>query len=277
MEFVNETARARPASPLAPFVDAYLGYRQRGVPPALHRGLPSPYLTVIFTLDEPLEIAQHVDPRQTPGTFDALVGGLHTTPALIKHDGAQSGIQLRLSPLGARALLGVPAGELASLDVHGSDLLGPLAGMVHERLRGAVSWPDRFAVLDEMLAPHLQSTAPVPDEVTYAWQRLTRSGGNVPVAQLAGETGWSSRHLANQMRAECGLTPKAAARVIRFHRARAMLQAGRSGAGVAAACGYYDQPHLVNEFRALAGCTPSRWLADEFANLQASRDLVQAG
>jgi len=62
------------------------------------------------TLDDPLTVSEHPDPRQGPGQYVSLVGGLHTTPALITHEGRQSGIQLALSPLGARALLGLPAG-----------------------------------------------------------------------------------------------------------------------------------------------------------------------
>ncbi len=89
----------------------YTGYRQRGVPPARHRGLPSPFLTLIFTLDEPLVLLAHPDPRQAPGDFAALLGGLHSAPALVSHDGAQSGIQVALRSFGARALLGLPAGE----------------------------------------------------------------------------------------------------------------------------------------------------------------------
>src|ERR1700741_4153733 len=107
---VDEHHRGIPAEPLRPYVAGYTGYRQRGVPPARHRGLPSPYLTLIFALDEPLTIEAHPDPGQPPG-------GLHWAPALIPHAGAQSGIQVALRPLGARALLGLPAGELAGLDV----------------------------------------------------------------------------------------------------------------------------------------------------------------
>src|SRR6201996_8141392 len=102
---VDEHHRGIPAEPLRPYVAVYTGYRQRGVPPARHRGLPSPYLTLIFTLDEPLSIEAHPDPGQPPGEFRALLGGLHSAPALIRHDGAQSGLQLALRPPGVRALL----------------------------------------------------------------------------------------------------------------------------------------------------------------------------
>src|SRR6202451_4841793 len=104
-ETTGSAGRGPPAAPLRRYVPHYTGYRQRGVPPARHRGLPSPFLTLIFTLDEPLVMLAHPDSRQPPGDFGALLGGLHSAPALITHDGAQSGLQVALRPLGARALL----------------------------------------------------------------------------------------------------------------------------------------------------------------------------
>jgi AraC-like DNA-binding protein len=273
----DESVWAVPAPALRPFIAGYTGYRQAGVAPARHRGLPSPYLTVIFTLDDPLTVAGHPDPRQPPGSYDTLVGGLHTAPALITHPGQQSGVQLLVSPLGARALLRLPAGELASLDVEGPAVLGPFARQIGERLRAAADWPQRFAVLDRMLTARLAAPAgtgvscEVSVEISLAWHRLLASGGSCPVSALAGETGWSDRHLRARFRAETGLTPKAAARVIRFDQTRRLLQrlaaAGPERpalAGVAADRGYYDQAHLAREFRDLAGCPPSAWLAEEF-------------
>jgi AraC-like DNA-binding protein len=280
---VDESVRGVPAPALRPFVAWYSGYRQAGVPPALHRGLPSPYLTVIFTLDDPLVIARHVDPRLPPGSYRALVGGLHTSPALITHDGRQSGVQLQLSPLGARALLGMPAGELAGIDVDGPDVLGAVADKIVERMREEPDWPGRFAVIDRMLGARLNGDPPaVSPEVGQAWRLLLASGGSSNVSALAAETGWSDRHLRSRFRAETGLTPKAAARVIRFDRARRRLQAqATSGqqpslASLAADHGYYDQAHLAREFRELAGCPPSVWVASEFAEL-APQAVIEGG
>ncbi len=276
---VNESAWGAPAEGLRGFVDTYVGFRQVGAEPARHRGLPSPSLTLIFTLDEPLVLVAHPDPAQLPGTFETILGGLHTSPAIITHDGRQSGIQLGLSPLGAKALLGVPAGELAQRDMPADDVLGPLAREIQDRLRCAASWNERFAILDRALLARLaraDEDAGVSTEVSYAWRHLLRTGGTASVRALAAETGWSDRHLRARFRAETGLAPKAAARIIRFDRARrAIDRRARAGqplglADVAASCGYFDQAHLNREFGMIAGCSPTRWLAEEFRNIQAT-------
>jgi AraC-like DNA-binding protein len=291
---LSESARAAPAAPLRGLIGWYSGYRQDGVPPARHRGLPSPYLTLIITLDDPLTVARHPSPADRPGDYRTLLGGLHTTPALITHPGRQSGVQVQLSPLGARAQLGLPAGELAGRDLAADDVLGRVAGELHERMRTAADWPARFAILDQLLLDRADLDQQVTPDIAEAWRRLLRSGGRVRAAELASQVGWSPRYLQRRLLAETGLTPKAAARVTRFDRARRILQrqavaagAGAAGAGaagggaptladVAAGCGYYDQAHLAREFRALAGCPPAAWLADEFRNVQSS-DLEPGG
>jgi AraC-like DNA-binding protein len=267
-EAVWEAVAARPAGPLRAVVAEHHGYRQRGMPPTRHLGLPSPWLTLIFTLDEPLHVARHPDPQQAPALYGALLGGLHTTPAVIAHDGAQSGVQLQLDPLGTRALLGLPAGELAGLDLPATDLLGRLGADLPEQLQAAGSWAARFRLLDDRLGRLVDpDRTPPPPEVRRAWRVLRASGGTARIADVAREVGWSERHLAARFRTEIGLTPKAAARVIRFDRARRMVL-GTPAAAVAATCGYADQAHLVREFVAFTGLGPRAWLAAEVGNLQ---------
>ena len=268
LEPVSEAVVARPTGPLRAVVAEHHGYRQRGMPPSRHIGLPSPYLTLIFTLHEPLRVVRHVDPEQRPGEYRTLLGGLHTSPAVLEHGGAQSGIQLSLSPLGVRALLGVPAGELSNLDVAVGDLLGRRGDDLQEAVRAASTWGERFRLLDEGLGRRLDLDRRPPDEVRWAWRLLCASGGRARIADIAAEVGWSERHLAARFRTEIGLTPKSAGRVIRFHRARHLVPY-RSGADVAAICGYADQSHLVRDFVAFSGLTPSAWLAAEVGNLQA--------
>ena len=280
-----ESVRRLPDHRLFGLVGWYSGYAQAGIPPARHRGLPSPWLTFILTLDDPLEIAVHPDRRQPAGSYEMLVGGLHTRPALIVHHGRQSGVQVALHPLGTRVLLGCPAGALGGGDFSADEVLGRAARELRERLGEAATWEGRLAALDEGLLDLVRRRSATtrvvepPDPVAGAWQAIVAKGGRITVEKVASEVGWSDRQLRKRFKAETGLTPKEACRVVRFDRARRTL-AGRlmSGgsfglASVAAECGYADQGHLSREFAALAGCPPGRWAVEEFRNIQAGAHL----
>jgi len=267
-----QSAAARPRPALRPLVSGYTGYRIEGASPGVHRGLPSRDLTFIVTLEGTVDLAVMPDPRQSPASFTALAGGLHSTPALIRHDGHQHGIQAGLTPLGARTLLGVPAGELATTVLDLEVLLGPVTGELVERLRAATCWTDRFLELDAVLARVARDRGEPAPELGWAWHRLSTSRGGIEVGALAGEVGWSRRHLGERFRREFGLTPKEAARVMRFEAACRLLRApGRpSLTDVAARCGFYDQAHLTREWREFAGCPPSKWIAEELPSVQDS-------
>lgn len=251
----------RPSARLAAAVARCVGYCYEGFPAGTHLGLPSRHLTVVLSLG---------DPTRTSGpygsaTLTALAGGLHTRPVHIAHDGDLAGVQLDLTPEGARALFGLPAAELGSAVLPLGDLIGSRAGELAERLAEAPAWPARFAVVEDVLSRGVGRPPGPPPEVGYAWRRLAETDGAVRIGDLAREVGWSRRHLSERFAAEYGLRPKEAARVMRFERSKRLLkEPGRpSLAAVAAASGYYDQAHLAREWNDLAGCPPSAWLAGE--------------
>ena len=257
----------RPAVALRPYVSAYTGYRQEAGPPSTHQGVASPHLTLLFCLDGKVELIANADRSKPPGTFASLVGGLHAGPAEIAQGDPQTGIQLRLTWRGARALLGLPAGELAGDTVDLGALLGHRAAGLLDRLATADRWTERFALLDAeltALAARGRGDRAVRPEVGYAWDRLEETGGTLRIEELAREVGWSRRHLGEKFREETGLSPKSAARVMRFEQACDRLLASRrpSLAQVAADAGYVDQAHLSRDFRELAGSTATAWLAE---------------
>lgn len=215
-EAVVEMVSGTPAPPLRAFIGSYVGYRQERVTQRLHRGLPSRHLTIVLSLDRPLDIAAMPDPATTPGSFWALVGGLHAAPVMIQHDGNQHGVHIELTPLGTRALLGLPAGALASTVVDLTGLLGRRAVELTDRLHAGRTWTERFRIIDDVLIRAASEPREPPAEVSQAWRLLLDRAGMVEVAALAGEVGWSRRHLTERFRSELGLSPKVAALVLRF-------------------------------------------------------------
>lgn len=255
----------RPAPALATWIERYLGYGMSGFPGGVHRGLPSRHMTLIVSIGDPIDVIAQTDPGQSPARYRAAAGGLQVAPALIAHDGSQEGVAIELTPLGCRALLGMPAGALWNTSAELADVVGPAGAELWERLQGPATWEDRFRVCDLVLGRLLREDQLDPS-LGRAWGLLQASWGAMPVEQLARAVGWSRHHLARRFATEFGLAPKPAARVLRFDRARRMLQvaAGRSSiASVAARCGYADQAHLTREFAELAGCPPTRLLAEE--------------
>lgn len=282
-ETVLERCESRPAPALRHAIRRYVATDLTGLAPGTHQGVPSRYVTIVVGVGSPIDIATMPDPRQAPEAFDALVGGLHTAPATIRYGTRIRCIRVELTPLGAHSVLGVPAGALAERVTSMRDVLGRDGDELVERLHGAASWPARFGVLDEILARRLADQPAVPAEVAevaWAWRVLLARGGAVRIGDLAAHVGWGRRHLGERFRVELGLTPKAAARVLRFELALGLVE--RSGvrglADVAAACGYVDQAHLTREWRALAGLPPAAWLAaEELPNVQDTEPVSGAG
>lgn len=259
LAFVSVTWAVRQPHPVVrPLVTRYVGYAQDDVTLAVHRGLPSRHVTLVISLAGPVRMAGQ--------SLQALVGGLHTRAVLIRQDTVQEGVQLELDPLGVRTLFGVTAAELSG---EVADLAAFGLGSLPERLRELPTWERRFALLDTVLAARAVEPVVPPPELGEAWRRMRGADGRVRVADLAEQVGWSRRHLGARFRAELGLAPKQVARVLRFERAARLLRHGHADlAALAVECGFYDQAHLTNEWRALAGCSPGRWIAEELPFLQ---------
>jgi len=188
------------------------------------------------------------------GLSRSPVFGLRDRPFTAEEAGRSEGIAIGLAPHAAHALLG-PLRELRNTAVGLADLLGADAARLTEQVAGARTWDARFRLLDRLLAPRL-AAGPAPDPaVRHAWRRLAETGGRLRVGALADEIGWTRQHLATRFRDQLGLPPKAAARVLRLHRAATLLPSTPS-AQVAAECGYTDQPHLNRDFRTITGTTP---------------------
>ena len=128
---------------LTPYVRSAVAYDVDLGGPGVHRGLPSTGMTFVLPVGEPLDVGWADDPesRERPGgrACPACTRG----PAEIHHDGHQTGIQLELTPAGARALLGVPAAALSGEIVELGDVV-PALSTLPERLADTDDWSARM-------------------------------------------------------------------------------------------------------------------------------------
>jgi AraC-like DNA-binding protein len=233
---------------------------------ARHRSLPNGELWAMFNLGPPQRLVgrrgkdcavvyrrAHVSGLQDAAlTFESVAG--HPRVACI-----------RFLPRGAWSFFGgLPLHMLANDVFDLEAVLGPHAGLagLEDRMATCPHLGAALAVLERWLVARIADGPAVHPVAGRALERLSATGGEVPVGRLARELDVSARYLNALFQREVGASPKTVARVVRLGR---VLDALSGGGGdfvrVALDCGYYDQAHLNREFRALTGLTPTEYLA----------------
>lgn len=255
-----------PAPELRPFVALYSGYCEFERRFGAHLQTASSLIPLILNLGPPYRID---GPLARGARHESFIAGLHDAPTLVASDGPQHSLQIDLTPPGARRLLGLPMAELANRVVALGDILGAeTAELLIERLAATPGWEARFVILDTMLQTRLASAPEIPPGVLLAWNRLQQTAGNIAIRELAGELGWSNKHLIARFREHIGVPPKTVARILRFERAAGLLRDGDAClATVAHRAGYYDQAHLHRDLRQFAGMTPAAFLRRRVENM----------
>jgi AraC-like DNA-binding protein len=256
-----EIATRRPAVSLRPYIRDFCGYAERGAPGLVRRTeFPGPQVVVIFDFGPPIAVLDNRAghrPCRYPGGF---VAGLDDRYTFTEHQGFQHGLQLNLTPLGARLFFDLPMSEIAGRVVHLTDLLPREHHDITEHLESLPDWDTRFDLIETLVANRLTRARALNPAVAWAYAEIQRAAGAVEMRRLARDLGYSPTHLITLFRDQIGLPPKLVARITRFERLiRHLKTAPRTNwADLAAEFGYYDQAHLVRDMHQFAGMTPTQ-------------------
>jgi AraC-like DNA-binding protein len=201
--------------------------------------------------------------KDAPRFPPEVLAGAHDTVWVAAGPCSPTYLELRLAPLGAYRLLGMPMDALTGQLVDLTDVLGTGSRRMAEQLRDTPSWQQRFGLLDAYLLRCAQDGPDPAPEVVWAWRRLTATGGTLPIRRLAGEVGWSHKHLITRFKQQVGLAPKTAARLVRFDVVWRRLAAHPPARwdALAADSGHADQAHMIRDFHQFTGATPTAFLA----------------
>lgn len=252
-----EMVRRKPAVSLAGIVTDICGYRE--ILPGHFRIIEYASLTVPLVISFAEAFA--IGLGRTPGDNDryaSFAAGLYAGPVMIESFGGACCVQVNFTPLGARQFFGLPMSEMRDRMIGLDDALGFDGIALRERLGEAPDWDARFDIAEGFITGRLAEAHTPSTEIAWAYRTVVESGGRTRIAALAGEIGWSRKHLAAKFTDAIGIGPKTLSRIVRFNRALSLSRRQDDDwAGIAADCGYADQAHLVREFRQLAGETPA--------------------
>ncbi|WP_394833761.1 AraC family transcriptional regulator [Pendulispora rubella] len=247
-----------PTRPLAPYVECFWTKRvDVSRTRVRQRVLPDGCMDILFYLD--------ADRRP-----EGLVVGTMTRALLLVDESAAGDrvAAVRFRPGGAVAFLATPAHELTDMNIALDEVWRDTEGL-GERLRTAASPAACVAELERELLLRLVNARPLDPLIGAAVGALRRvHDGPLRIGELARTLGVSRQHLAQKFKVHVGIGPKEFERVVRMTRlTERLLAPARAGqrtttAELAYDLGYYDQAHMIHEFKALTGLTPREYAAD---------------
>jgi len=215
-------------------------------------------MELTFNLADPVEISRaDADGKQVTRTF---ISGPMTRPMKLRADGRLHIMGVCFRPGGAYAFFSYPAHEMTNGLSDVQELWGA-KGREFEQwfFETCPASRDRVDYLDRYFLHRLSRNGAYDPCVTSAIQVIESRKGMISVDYLAKETGVSSRHLERKFKERVGLSPKQMCRSLRFKHVISSKARNPRGSWTAAAldCGYYDQAHMINDFKHYTGVSPS--------------------
>ncbi|MPY90761.1 MAG: helix-turn-helix domain-containing protein [Luteitalea sp.] len=252
-----------PRPPLTELVDLFWLVDSHEVPHEKERVLPNGCMQIILSLRDN---GFRVYDRAHHGHESRLSGSILTGPSsefsIINTADVISTIGVCFKPGGARPLFGLRADEMYDQDADLDTLWGASAtSELRERILAADSPDAKFRVLEDILLARACWEQVRHPAVAFALRAFDRIPHTRTIGDVTTQVGLSRRRLIELFRETIGLTPKRFCRLRRFQEVLGLVCRGQpvDWAEIASACGYFDQAHLIHDFRAFSGLTPSEY------------------
>jgi AraC-like DNA-binding protein len=214
-----------------------------------------------FQFRDPYWIPSFSDDSENPCSPITVIGPISSRRVRLIVRGNVSALAVIFEPAGFHRLFGVPAAPLAERGTEGHSVLGPDVSRLYERMGNAPSFVRRVSMLNAFFLDRLRRS---PDQsgLLHGFRPLLEGRSHAGVAQIARHVGMSTRQFERKSLEYFGLSPSMLNRIARFQRALLLGSSpNMSWLEVAHAADYYDQMHMVRDFRAFAGGPPTRAFA----------------
>lgn len=246
----------KPAFPLSQYVELIWRGTNSGALLSRQRVYPDGAMALVIHLKKPT-LSFFVD-DESQSIRVPLLAGPYSRPFHVDPSQSTEVIGILFRPGVARMFFPVAAHELHNTDIALSELH---PGEADRLLNDVCSRTDehfQFLVLERYLTRKLTNAAPIHPAVRFAVEQLSREGAVGSIRRIQLDTGLSHTRFIQLFRENVGLTPKLFCRVRRFQTLLDRIGKGRpvNWAELAVDCGYFDQAHLIRDFRAFAGITP---------------------
>jgi AraC-like DNA-binding protein len=195
-----------------------------------------------------------IDPRIN------ILGTQTRSPGWFCFTGSVLDFGIFLKPFASWQLFRIPPAELADQKFEARVVFGPWISELWLKLAECETFSERVRLATETLFPFAEHATPQTRTMTAA-ESLLQAGSGMRIEQLARDSCMGVRTFEREFVGETGISPKLFARLRRFQMALDRKRSpGNRWLDVAHELGYFDQMHMVKDFREFGGRAPGRLL-----------------
>ena len=268
-----------PTIELWPFIQFYIQVKRSRWDPLVILPIPARASPMIeFVFGDRFKFCDWGSQNEETVPAASLVGILTRPHVTLLHQGTFQSFIVMFQAHGLTDLFGVPASEVANHTYDADAVLGKPIRELEERLGNCETFQQRGSVANHFFAERLKHVQAV-DRMAFAANQILNSSGKLPSADLARQAGVGVRQFQREFYARFGVSPKLFSRIVRFQNAldTKARSSTKSWTDVAHELGYYDQMHMVHEFREFTGESPTEILCQMELLYRAQIDAVRAG
>lgn len=248
----------KPSPVLAPYIRHYWILQDDAVNPVSERTLPIGCIQLVFHKGKQLLFQN--ESKLQPQTF---ICGQSMGFYDVMSTGRIEMITVVFQPYAAKAFLHIPGYLLRGLNVAADEVEDRELSDLSKRVGDTVDNGACIHLIEQFLLRRLCSFS------DYNLKRMTAVLHKIDetpclsIAQLSDIACLGNKQFGRVFADFVGATPKEFLRIVRMQRALAMLQqeATHPFAQVAYECGFFDQSHMIKEFKLFSGYTPAEYLS----------------
>lgn len=217
---------------------------------------PTPFQSLIFYCDDPISMG-----RIGEGNFEkqpnaVLIGPQYSRVNIKVHKRLKS-VRVDFLPGGLFRMLGIPMNELFDQGFDAADVFGAGIKGLNEQMTEVNLETAKYFV-EEFLLKQLNRPATLLP-IDNALLLLMQNNGSLSMQSMASLSCLSIKQFERKCKERIGMNPKLYARILKFSNAYRIHESSPqlSWTKIAYAAGYYDQMHMIKDFKVFAGVNPS--------------------
>ncbi len=217
---------------------------------------PTPQNSIFFYINDTIKMQQGTE---TPFLVQprSVIVGPQLTRVSIDINKSHKAVRVGFHPGGLYRLMGISMAEIVDESFDATDVFGSQLKQLNNELQEARSFDEIHLVIEKFLLAKLKT---IKQALPFdrAMLELLRVNGNVTIEQLASMACLSLRQFERVCKHRVGLPPKLFARLVRFSKAYRIRENSTeiSWTSIAYECGYFDQMHMIRDFKEFVGVTP---------------------